>query len=103
MTVLKNSSNRHRELFVALGALIQASANFFLFIRLDFPDALSIGIFAMRTNNTMRPAYRLKVFAGGFIRVEPLANFIQRQISGVDGISIFMPQISHKAKHLSSA
>src|SRR4051812_18615562 len=48
--ILKDRTDCDGELLVALRAMIQASANFLIWIFFDFPNALVIGIFTMRTD-----------------------------------------------------
>ncbi len=55
MRVLENCADGGRELFVAFGAQMQASADFLRCIRRDFPNALGIGVFAMRANRAVWP------------------------------------------------
>ena len=55
MRVLENRADGGRELFVALGAMMQASADFLCCIRRHLVNPLGIGVFAMRTNRAVRP------------------------------------------------
>jgi hypothetical protein len=61
LAALHDRADRHRELAVALGAIVQAGP---MGIALTLGDLLLIGVAAMRTERTIGPADRLQGFAG---------------------------------------
>ena len=56
MRIFEDRPYRDGELFAALRALIQASADFLFGIRFDFPNPILLRVFAVRANSPELPA-----------------------------------------------
>jgi hypothetical protein len=80
MAILEDGAYCASELLAARGALAKPSADFLFLVLLDLPESRLIGIFAVRANNSIRPADRFQIGTGFVVVSEPTLDFVQGQI-----------------------